>query len=213
MQYVYNKNELSKKVIDFIYGCSMHDAILQQAFKGKKDWVGKVEGAKAPLRDYIDRIIANEFSSQQKHDDFFLKTANQICKEINDKQPSSAVDAFSFGNAQKLINIVIKHTYTFCYYDPQLRENFRYCHCPLDSIMLGKVWKAYGDAFGSKKRKEKLKTPQFFRKSWGDEGQEGLRQPRVDKFPERYLSYQEAIRELIGDGDLYPIEFDYIVWK
>lgn len=213
MKYSYNQDEISTRIFDFVYGCAMHDAILQRAFIGKKDWVVKVEDAKDHLRKYIDCIINNNFHSQDEHDAHFIETANEICKTINAKKPSVAKDVFSFGNAQKLINIMVKHTYSFCYFTPELRDNFRYCHCPLDSIMLNEVWKRYKENVGEEKRKITLKNNEFFCQAWGNEGQEGDVQPEVYEFPERYLKYQIAIREIIGEGDLYPVEFDYIVWK
>lgn len=212
MNYLYDKDELSAKVFDFIYGSAMRDAILQRAFNGKKDWVGGVENAKDHLRKYVDCIINNKFSSQEDHDQCFIKTANEICKSINKEKPPIAKDVFSFGNAQKLINIAVKYTYGICYYAPELRENFRYCHCPLDSIMLKKVWKLYLKTKGADKRKVKLKDADFFLKSWGDEGQDRDIQPEFFDCPERYKTYQSAIREIIGKGNLYPIEFDYLLW-
>ena len=211
--YMYNQDEITGKIFGFLYGCAMHDAILQRAFIGEKKWVAEIEEAKTPLYKYIDTILHNGFDSQVAHDSFFITTANEICKTINDNKPSIAEDVFSFGNAQKLINIMVKHTYSFCYLSPELRENFRYCHCPLDSIMLNKVWKQYKENLGEDKRKEVLKNTEFFCQSWGNEGQEGDVQPKICEFPERYLKYQSAIREIIGKGDMYPIEFDYIVWK
>ena len=213
MKYSYNQKEILTRIFNFVYGCAMHDAILQRAFIGKKDWVVKVENAKDHLRRYIDRIINNGFQSQDEHDSHFIETANEICKTINANKPSVAEDVFSFGNAQKLINIMVKHTYSFCYFTPELRENFRYCHCPLDSIMLNEVWKRYKENIGTEKRKTTLKNIEYFCQAWGNEGQEGDIQPEIYEFPERYLKYQTAIREIIGEGDMYPIEFDYIVWK
>ena len=212
MKYIYSQDEISTRIFNFVYGCAMHDAILQRAFNGKKDWVTKVEKAKGHLRKYIDCILNSDFNSQEEHDSFFITTVNQICRAINNDKPSFAEDAFSFGNAQKLINIMVKHTYSFCYFTPELREKFRYCHCPLDSIMLNEVWKRYKEKLGEKKRKEVLKSTEFFCRPWGNEGQEGYVQPEVYEFPERYLKYQTAIREIIGEEDLYPIEFDYMVW-
>ena len=213
MKYIYNQDEISTRIFRFIYGCAMHDAILLRAFVGKKDWIVKVEDAKNHLQKYVDFILNNKFQSQDEHDSFFIEIANDICKTINAKKPSFAEDVFSFGNAQKLINIVAKHTYSFCYLTPELRENFRYCHCPLDSIMLNEVWKRYKENLGEEKRKETLKSTEFFCKSWGNEGQNGDIQPKICEFPERYLKYQTAIREIIGEENLFPIEFDYIVWK
>ena len=213
MQYIYDMNEISNKIFDFIYGCSMHDAILQRAFIGKKDWVGKVEKAKVALRKYIDVVINNGFNSQEEHDECFIQTANKICKAINNDRPSVAEDVFSFGNAQKLINIAVKHTYSICYYNAELRKNFRYCHCPMDSIMLNEVWRRYKEKMGEAKCKEKLKNMEFFCQAWGNEGKQGDIQSEIDEFPERYIMYQAAIREIIDEGDIYPIEFDYLVWQ
>ncbi|MBE6813074.1 MAG: hypothetical protein E7523_09355 [Ruminococcaceae bacterium] len=213
MKYVYNRDVLSDKIFDFIYSGSLHDAVLQRAFKGKKDWIGNVENAKKYLREYIDCIINNKFSSQSDHDVSFIKTANNLCNAINSNRPPVAEDVFSFGNAQKLINIAVKHTYSICYCAPEFRENFRYCHCPLDSVMLNEVWSRYKKSAGTDKRKENLKNAEFFCQSWGNEGQAGDVQPEICDFPERYIKFQNAIREIIGEGDLYPIEFDYMIWK
>lgn len=213
VEFTYNENELSTKVFNFIYGCSMHDAILQKAFKGKKDWIGKVEQAKPILREYIDCILSNKFSSQVEHDAFFIKIANRICEVINEHRPGDAKDVFSFGNAQKLINIAAKHTYSVCYLNSLLRQNFRYCHCPLDSIMLGKVWEWYRKKLGNSARQKALGSKETFCTAWGNEGQDGDMQPYIREFPERYRTFQKAIKEIIGDGDLYAIEFDYMIWS
>jgi len=213
MKYSYNQNEISAQIFNFIYSCAMRDAILQRAFVGKKDWVFSSDNAKTQLSKYIDCIINNSFHSQDDHDSYFINTANEICKAINASKPPFAKDVFSFGNAQKLINIMVKHTYSFCYITPELRDNFRFCHCPMDSVMLNEVWKRYGKKSGKEKRKATLKNTEFFCKAWGNEGQDGDIQPELCEFPERYLKYQTAIREIIGEGNLYPIEFDYVVWK
>ena len=169
MKYNYNQDEISTRIFNFVYGCAMHDAILQRAFIGKKDWIVKVENAKCHLRKYIDYIINNRFHSQDEHDSHFINAANEICKTINANKPPVAEDVFSFGNAQKLINIMVKHTYSFCYLTPELRENFRYCHCPLDSIMLNEVWKRYEKSIGKDARKRIMKNTEFFCQSWGNE--------------------------------------------
>ena len=97
MNYTYNRQEMNSRAFYFIYGCAMHDAILQKAFKGDKKWVGKVDSAKNILSVYITKVLNNEFLTQE--------------------------------------------------------------------------------------------------------------------FPERYNLFQRAIRELIGCGDIFPIEFDYVEWK
>lgn len=43
---------------------------------------------------------------------------------------------FTFGNAQKLVNMAAKYFHLACYNDKGLRKNFRYCHCPVDNQMI-----------------------------------------------------------------------------
>ena len=207
----YSQEILTNKAFAFVFGCAMHDAILQQAFKGKKDWVGKVTEAQLPLREYIDKLFKNEFKTQQDHDIEYLKVANAICKSINDKKPEDAEDTFSFGNAQKLINMTAKHFYSICYLDPTERFKFQFCHCPLDSIMVNEVWKKYRVEKGISLRKNDLNAD--FCKSWGDEGLDDGKQPELNSYPDRYKRFQKAVKALIGDSDIYPIEFDYLIWK
>jgi len=207
MNYTYDQETMKKRVFSFIYGCAMHDAILQKAFKGEKTWVGQVEPPKNILNKYICKVLNNEFSSQANHDKSFLETANRICTEINNnKQQGIETDIFSFGNAQKLINITVKHTYTFCYQTSSLRDGFRFCHCPVDAIMLSKVWDLCKGKIDLGKRQE-------FCKSWGSEGIMGNTQPQLEEFPTRYALFQKAVRFLIGCGDVFPVEFDYVEWK
>lgn len=220
----YNVTSISSRTYEFIYGCAMHDAILQQAFTGDKTWVGEVAPPKAILKCYVDQVLNGRFSSPSEksaHDKTFLETANAICEAINNspKKPSKPnkngvyPDTFSFGNAQKLINMTIKHLYTLTYHDANLRDCFMNCHCPMDSIMLKKVYDAYGDAFGKNKKLNYLTTK--FTESWGDEGvDENNIQGTLLTLPDRYDKFQTAITDIIAHygGDIFPIEFDYIFW-
>ena len=204
----YSQGIITNKVFEFIFECAMRDATLQKAFKGEKNWIGKVTEAQLPLRKYIDKLFKNEFKSQQDHDFDFLKVANTICKSINDKKPVDAEDTFSFGNAQKLINMTVKYCYSVCYFEPKKRALFQYCHCPLDSIMLNTVWKEYQEKFN-----QKIDLKINFCKPWGDEGLSYGIQPKLDSYPNRYQQFQCAVKKLIGDSDIFPIEYDYLVWN
>lgn len=207
MNYTYDPQTMKKIVFDFIYGCAMQDAISQKSFKGKKTWVGQVEDAKMILNEYLSKVLNNKFSLQDEHDKYFLETANSICKVINKSRPQNIeTDIFSFGNAQKLINIAVKHIYSFCYHTESLRAGFKFCHCPVDRIMLTKVWDLCRDLFD-------LGTQQEFFKAWGSEGIVNNTQPILSEFPQRYALYQKAIRFIIGNGNIFPVEFDYIEWK
>lgn len=138
-EYKYEEKEMSEKVLKFICGCAMHDAIMQQAFKGEKAWIGKEISKLIKIHAYsayVQNVLSGDFKDkdQEYHDQVFNKTAREICETIN-KANHTDKDTFSFGNAQKLINMTIKHLYSVCLFDSSLRENFRFCHCPMDSIM------------------------------------------------------------------------------
>lgn len=219
--YAYNKVALDDRVFVFIYGCAMHDAILQKSFTGEKKWVGQVSEARTAVKHYIDSVLCGEFSNgsesvEKAHEKAFLETVNAVCCAINTSTLREAnADVFSFGNAQKLINMTVKHVYAHTYSNPSVRECFRYCHCPLDSIMLGKVWKAYKEAFGKEKTTCDLGNSVDFQTSWGNEGSENGRQAKLSVLPPRYSRFQNAIKAIVQKerGDMFPIEFDYIIWK
>ena len=216
----YNRDDINSKTFSFIYGCALRDAILQKAFKGKKDWIAKIYPAQEAVKEYIDRILNGDFKEDDDkikcaHDEVFIQTAVKLCKAINDKKPQEAEDNFSFGNAQKLINMVVKHIYAHTYSihfigNKDIRDYFRFCHCPMDSIMLLNVWKTYKSTFDSSERKDKLGESNDFLKAWGNEDFD-----EDNKAPQRYIRYQSAIKEIINSSksEIFPIEYDYIVWK
>ena len=219
--YKYSKANLDDHVFHFIYGCAMHDAILQKAFEGKKDWVGKVTEAEKLVKGYIGRILDGNFrndnaTTRDAHEKAFLDTANAVCHAINTSELKASKDClFSFGNAQKLINMTVKHVYAHTYSNASIRECFRHCHCPLDSIMLSKVYTAYRKAYGPAKTRVDLGCSDDFHVAWGKEGADGNLQKPLTELPSRYAAFQTAIKALVSadGGDCFAIEFDYLVWK
>jgi hypothetical protein len=212
----YNKTEMNERAFSFIYGCALRDAILQKAFIGKKDWIADVTSAQGLVKEYIDKVLNGEFkrvTDKEEHEKAFLLAARNICNAINQNRPSDAEDTFSFGNAQKLINIVSKHVYAHTYSlhflgETSIRDNFRFCHCPMDSIMLLHVWREYEEAFGAECRKNDLGKD--FLKSWGSEDFDII-ENEIHQ-PDRYVRYQKAIERLKGT-EIFPIEYDYLIWK
>lgn len=207
---MYNNSTTESKIFEFIYGCAMHDAVIQLAFTGSKRWVGQVDGAKNAVKEYIDNIIAGSFHDQHDHDISFFKTAKSVCNEINSyaEKPSSATDRFTFGNAQKLINMAVKHCYIMRYRNISLVDKFRYCHCPLDSRMLKKIWDLYIEVEDCNKLQRKQNLGSDFLASWGHEDFKD----DCNDFPERYNKYQTIIRKWSERIGCIPIEFDYYVW-
>lgn len=69
----YEQEKILDKIFDFVYGCALHDAVLQGAFIGKKAWIRGLEEPKKKLREYIEKVINKEFENQDNHDNFFIK--------------------------------------------------------------------------------------------------------------------------------------------
>lgn len=219
--YNYTKELLEEKVFSFIYGCALRDAILQKSFSGDKAWINKVTEAIEPVKTYINLVLEGKLKTVEEHDEAFLDAAKSVCDKINNYKPRPAgVGMFHFGNAQKLLNMTVKHVYTHAYsihaagYST-IREHFRFCHCPLDQEMRAKVWDDYGEIFGKNKRREDLSKAEDFHKAWGNEdfGLDPI--TKAQTLPSRYMAFQSAIRTIIEkqDGDIFPIEYDFIEWK
>lgn len=226
----YDRLYIDGQVFKFVYGCALRDAILQKAFSAeKKDWVKDVSAAETTVCGFVSRILDGKYAAadedtKREYEKDFIKTASELCDAVNNysEKPSGVyIGKFAFGNAQKLINMTVKHIYAHTYTVHRLngdgaesvRDAFRHCHCPMDSIMLGKVFRKYGELFGSKARRETLGKSEEFCKAWGKE--DFLYRGSEPLPSKRYASFQTAIANIIkkSGGTVYPIEYDYIVWQ
>lgn len=122
-------------------------------FRATSEQKDNAKCAKKAVWDYINRLRIDEgYERREQHDASFLATAENVINAFagyGDDDSSSG-----FGNAQKLINMTAKYIALGIYMD-DCREDFQYCHCPMDGIMVDKVTKLAGRLV--------------------DEGEEGLR--------------------------------------
>ena len=204
---VVNYSNTKEQIFKFVYIVSIREAVQQKSFSGKKKWLESEVSVMNAVKPYIDRILFGApFANQQEHEDFFLETAKEICHCVNDSTHRPAgTSYFTFGNAQKLINMVVKHFYIIYYYCNGIRDRFKYCHCPMDSNMLKIVWDDFNSRDGSKVLSSYTKTQ--FNSSWGKEAF-----AKSGDIPERYSKYQEYIREVCAIEGAIPIEYDYYMW-
>ncbi len=211
---------MKENVFNFIYVAAMRDAVLQKAYEGEKKELCRLynfDGLYDCIRKFTDNVLMGGFKDQDEYDEEFFKTAKQVCKKINNPdriiagETSDKKVEFTFGNAQKLLNIMLKYFYITCYGLGVNREIFRFCHCPMDGIMLENVWRNRKKVPLKKSESENY-TREEFLAGWGKEGFEN------GGYPKRYSVFQAAVRDLAAaaktsDGeDLYPIEYDYGVW-
>ena len=189
----YEKINLDERIFRFIYISAMRDAINQQAYKAsEKIWLSDDEAfnsLKSEIRPFIDNVLNNEYSYQGKYDEDFLDITISVCKYVNCKAQNNN---FTFGNAQKLINMMLKYFYITGYESDKQKECFRFCHCPMDGKLLKNVWNKC-------KKSDNYRiseTYDWFTKSWGNEDFEVDENGKM-KYPKRYLVFQQAVHFLL----------------
>lgn len=98
------------------------------------------------LGNAINRLFSSE---RTDFDQWHRKTCNYIESDIY-----AGIDAFSYGNAQKWVNMTLKYVYTlyqlyhvfsseckFCVKYKPLIDNYAHCfHIPVDSFMIEALW-------------------------------------------------------------------------
>ena len=191
--------QILQHIFSFAYGAGLNDATAQKAYPGEsKKFLRENHEAKDIVRAYIDGILNGE------NPDFYA-VAERLQASFNkwEKQNGYVDPLFSFGNAQKLINITVKFMYLAAYsnYAP-MRSRFQNCHCPLDRQM------------GARVKREIRKIPKaelpdsileiIERGSW--KGFDGT-WSKIDE--KDYKDYQAVVRYLAAKENLIPLEYDF----
>ncbi len=194
---------IQEKIFDFAYSAALSDATRQKAFKGPESQLRDCESARRIVKDYIDSIFNGETI------DFYKTTKaveDSFQKHIGIKCISGR---FSFGNAQKLVNMTVKNMYTVVYANTDLRENFYQCHCPMDNIMIENAIREI-EKYSIQDLPDSISE---YLNIYGWRGK--LRRPWSQiEFDsrEQYEIFQEIIRFLAEKIDVSPIEYDYLIW-
>ena len=217
------KRSFDDEIIKFVYIIAIRDAVQQQAYKGKKDWLWNkdviendksIKNVISDLSSFVNQILDGRFINdiQDNYDTELTKCVKNIMKNINcaesnpDREKNGEIKkekdgndiVFSFGNAQKLINMTVKYIYITLFRDKgNNREKFKYCHCPMDGLMLKNVWKNKNSL-----KEIDLGNSEFYSNDWGKE--------TINS--KRYKIFQKAVRQLAKKSDCYPIEYDYMNW-
>lgn len=205
MEPTVNMKEL---IFRFLYTAALRDATLRRAYDGpnRADLPGNTD-AKKIVRAYIDALLRGETPD-------FYATANELCQAFNQGEEGP----FHFGNAQKLLNMTAKYVYIAAYQDSlraDLREKFRPCHCPMDTVMVEKVIEEViekiKDRTGEREIRELLKGHErnwrgFLRQSWSQMSVD------ADGACAQYELFQKLVKHLCKTGDLIPMEYDYKNW-
>lgn len=205
---------IDDKIFNFAYIMAMRDATQQQAFPAankKLLWEKADETvvAYSLLKGYINDILDKGKQEQdfyevekdiEKAVNEFIKT-NGMKKATKKDEPESNEDAvFTFGNAQKLINMTAKYMFISAYQDSDKAKLFDQCHCPMDSVMIEKV------ASRAKGSADVYADVKLFKNS-------NVRWSRItSEKKEPYEAFQRVVQCLAKEQKLSPLEFDFHVW-
>ena len=198
---------LKEKMFNFAYHEALTDATGQKAYEGEKSVIENNEKAKSVVRAYIDSLLDENTIPIS-----FSETTQSVAKAIKDEN-------FTFGNIQKLINMTVKYIYLGCYSNPELRKKFERCDCPMDSVMIRKVFKEFKENYVDKHKGDE----KFIIIPYGN-GKKGYDKSKIswskivadknDNITSRtiYDNYQKMARIIAEDKGIYPIELDYVLW-
>lgn len=185
---------LKKELYEFAYSEAVDDST-RRSFSGKTtvENIRKNESAKEAICSYVTKGIKKGVDLSD-----FLVCCDTVLDSIDDPD-------FSFGNAQKLINMTVKHLFISCYLDKTYRNSFKSFDCAMDRLMIHKVWMKYKTVFPNDKETrifvlKGIRTSDCSKIAWSDlDKSEGI---------DIYLKYQNMIRNLAKKEGVSPIEWE-----
>lgn len=195
-------------IFHFVYDAALRDATLRNAYMGSLSILRENVEAKELVRAYIDRILSGRAGATELQETL-LNVEQSFARYLMQRDPKNV---FTFGNTQKLVNMTAKYIFIACYADEALRENFRFCHCPMDSIMVDVVMRELDNVDQASLCPNDLQVLQRFqargnktclKKPWS-------RILVTDR--EQYHLFQEIVLFLSQRQEVTPLEYDYLMW-
>lgn len=174
---------IDKDIFIFAYKMAFRDAMMRKAFpKNEGEGETNFKAVKKKIYDVcrpvVEKYINDIFREEYPEPKDVILSICSICNE----------ERFSFGNAQKLVNMTAKYMFLSSYHDDNKRKLFEKCHCPMDSFMIQKV-------------PQNLEKKFIHSMAWSK---------IVVLDTQAYDYFQEEIRKQCND--CYPIEYDFLEW-
>ncbi len=209
-------NEIKDNVFEFAYFMALRDATSRRAFDSKNKNLLRKCNAKEIVRNYIDEIFAGK---APEFDDVVKSVEDAFRCFINAKKETFSAD-FTFGNAQKLINMTAKYMFIATYHMTDARNLFKKCHCPLDNRIVENLIseiKSSKNEIGideteveeiakeyQNENVKEMKWTTILKQSWSKMGTD-----KNDK--SQYYFFQELVHIIAerNDPPLIPLEVDY----
>ena len=243
--------KIKDKLFEFVYAQAMRDATVQKSYTGapvatllgKKSLSTHISSGRLAatamheVNFYINALFDYDgFATQEAHDKAHEHITSRVVGIYSAYAPDpddalALQQTFTFGNAQKLVNMVAKYYYVTTR-DQTSRDVFRHCHCPMDTQAINAVASLVGALVDKSKRLDDDEAAELLEGyahrrprardwkeldtfSWGNMTAD-TRQP--------YDAFQRAVRflardaqvtqdELMAPCPLSPLEFDLYVWN
>ena len=211
-----NDSERNNAIFDFAYSMAMLDATQRtNAAESKDDYLDFDNRNSKKAKSIVNKFVNETLDGKQI--DFY-----GIAKDVVDEF-HQIDDKFTFGNAQKLINMSAKYLYIMSYNTKgnRVSSKFEHFHCPMDRIMIEKVTRAYKAFLDSnsidKKQDETInflviengivkRTMDWNKVAWSNLSFD-------DNDIQIYKKYQNMVSFFAGRKQLSPIEFDLKYWS
>lgn len=210
-------DRMDEAIFEFAYRMALDDATGQRAYishgEGSKTKLREWSEPKQIVKEYIEAIFDSD--SQPEIDKTIAGVEEAFKQHLNGEDGGD----FTFGNAQKLVNMTAKYMFMATYKEPELRRQFEKCHCPMDSIIVAEVIKqikknmpAEGPLVEKLQKKYECRDKKlskwtvYLKQTWSSMTEDDRGQ---------YDLFQELVRYLCGVGGskLTPIEYDFKNWQ
>lgn len=187
---------IQNRMFKFAYTMAFRDATLRTAFQRNdgelddeyRERKEKIKtGAYDIVKSYINEIFLEHYPNP-------VNTIELLCDKFE-------IYGFTFGNAQKLVNMTAKYMYLTTYDDVSKKSYFKECHCPMDTIMIKIV--------SGNVKNLKLENISYKYESWS-------RINRADqKSIKSYYDFQDNVKKLCDEekDGCYPLEYDYLYYE
>ena len=201
----YGETDMDDYIFDFVYSMAMTDATKRTDSATFIESLLENTDAKGMVKEHLRNILNNESED-------VITVIENVANSLHNNENS-----FSFGNAQKLVNMTVKYFYIMVYNNRTDRSLFEEAHCPMDRIMKDIVVKKYKDAIEND-IEQKNRRIEYYSKADGSETKDwsSVAWSKIDnQNRELYCKFQVMVLYLcrIDEEEIHPIDYDYKYYK
>jgi hypothetical protein len=145
----------------------------------------------------------DNYSEKDVFDEWHKTTCDALMNVLKNLYQS-----IHYGKAQKIVNMTFK--YLYCISNDRNDNYYKYCHIPLDSIILDWIW-ANKSVFQDAYDKFNMDVPfqhQYF-ENWSNLDYSNN---KFDGNRYSYMFFQELIRAFCEGKKITPLQLEFLVW-